>query len=360
MAPAISTTTPPTFNQFLRGIEAPVDHESLQRLGKHFNKPVSKTSRVPLDRIDEAVALFHRNGSTPDAAPAPSVTDVLAQATQAATPPSPPPASATTAGALLKSYVAEGLRGITLEDLVKWVPEAQGDAPKLVRASIVAPAHETLLRDILDVLKAIAEQLKQDEAALRSWTPPKVQDLTGNVYRYPGVCGHEVETTRVSFEKKFSGRNARQTPLARFCPNCLAMRIALLGLLPGGAQADSLCTFCKDPMFASGQHGYILSRSDIWENLVSGIYRVRDLPRRLRPRHGDTYAKHAEKSAKIKEFQDWRAVFDREVGIGRALVPGDAKKLMAAAQEVIKQRAVEDGLDLDSMTNNYTEGGTYA
>lgn len=357
MAPAIAAQ--PTFNQFLRDIEVPVNQESLERLGTHFSKPVSKTSRVPLDRISEAKALFHSNGSTPDAAPAPSVSELLVEAEQAATP-SAPPISTTTAGALLDAYAAQGLKGITLENLVTWVPKVTGNAPKLVRASIIAPEQEAQLRETLDILAAIAQQLKKDEAALHNWKPPAVKDLTSNVYRYLGVCGHEVETTRVNFEKRFSGSNARQTPLLRFCPNCLAMRIALLGLVPGGAMADSRCTFCGDPMFASGQHGYILSRSDIWENLVSGIYRVRDLPRRLQPRHGDTYTKHAETAAKIKQFQKWRTVYYQEIGIKRALVPNEASKLMAAAKEAVRQRAVELGLDPDTIPDNDTKGGRHA
>jgi hypothetical protein len=348
-----------TFNQALRAENQPVNAENLAILSEKFGKPASKTSKMPAGQLADVRELFASNGSNGSGPSAPSATDVLAQASQAASPPaSPPTPTGITAGGLIEEYFAGGLRGITLDFLVKLAPEAKGDAPRFVRASIIPADPEQRLRATLDILRAIAQQLAKDQAALSSWQPPVVQELVGAVYRYPGVCGHQVETTRMNFERRFAGNNPRETPLLRFCPNCLAVRIALLGFVPGAATAESRCTFCNDPMFASGMHGYIRSRSDIWENLVSGIYRVPALPQRLRPRHPDSYSKHAERSAAIQKFLAWRAVFDREIAIGRSLVPDEAKRLAAGAQKIIKEKAVELGLDLD--TDIDTEEGSHA
>jgi len=70
MAPA---TKPPTFNQFLRENDIESNPENLATLGKHFKKAPSKTSQVPIERIEEAKKLFNSNGSQPaKASPTPS------------------------------------------------------------------------------------------------------------------------------------------------------------------------------------------------------------------------------------------------------------------------------------------------
>jgi hypothetical protein len=196
----------------------------------------------------------------------------------------------------------------------------------------------------IDVMGAIKDQLDSDQAALEAWTPPQPEQLLqqGDNYTYLGVCGHTVEVAAWHVRKRRESEgDARITPFPRFCSDCLALRISLMGLLPFAATHETPCRVCGEPLFDTGQRGFTLSRSEIWENIVSHVTLIGDLLWRLVPQHKESHPAHKERR---EAFEQWKAAFELQVDGQVAKYPAMAEELRTGMKSTINEKRVELGL----------------
>jgi hypothetical protein len=137
--------------------------------------------------------------------------------------------------------------------------------------------------------------------------------------------------------------NPALTPLLRLCGDCLAQRVRLLEMPEFAANADSVCRVDGEPLFKTSG-GFALSRTNHWENLISGVTTPSQLLSKLLPEHRYDHPKHQELR---DQFEAWLTEFKLQMSIAMAKRPRGARELKDAMAERIAAKRVELGLQED-------------
>lgn len=264
-------------------------------------------------------------------------------ADKAATEPQQPTAvQLVTVQNLLSQLVKLGLRDVKSSYLGFAYPEL-ATGSKIEFATVLSSAFRLKADHDLAVLEALLLKLEEDKVALTKWEPPNPDELMeqGDLYSYTGVCGHPVEASRELVEKRANSHNVKVSPFPRLCPKCLAVRLQLFGMLSFSAQPDDECRVCRKPMFKTGKDGYIDSRSDIYENLLSEVTPPRNLLWRLVPQHSSSHPAHI---VRKEQFDRWEAKYRLYIDGQISKFPAQAGEFRAAVDARIAEKRLEFGL----------------
>ncbi|HSX41258.1 MAG TPA: hypothetical protein VLF21_01275 [Candidatus Saccharimonadales bacterium] len=245
---------------------------------------------------------------------------------------------------LLGGFVAQGLRGIKPVYFATAYPALRRQG-KVNGSTEIDPELEAIVRQDLTLLMDIDQQVETDQAALPTWNPPDpkvsmAQESQQGYYEYLGVCDHNVIANPRDVRRRGQRKDVRTSPFPRFCRDCLNARIRLMGQLSFAASASSRCIICGDPRFES-EDAFFDSRSDIWENLVSGIADVPYLLVRLVAQHLETHPKHV---ARKEAFVEWVKEFDLAIAGQIAKYPAKAREIKARAEILKNEKRAELGL----------------
>lgn len=253
--------------------------------------------------------------------------------------------------ALIQEYQDQGLTELNVTNLDIVAPELKGDRKKL---SLFTPlgANEDKTREMLNTLTAVARLLERDRSGLENWAGPSAEYMASGAdpLVYPGICGHTVEMTRRVYQmrtRNWEQGNAKTSPLLRLCADCRARRISLLTLIPGSANSMSVCTFCEQPTFGGEDKAASLamSRGDLWENLISGVFPLYMLPERLGTDHRASHSEHIKLMAvRGQTFDDWMRVYREQVHLKVSQSPEMGRELKEGMERTIKAKRIELGL----------------
>lgn len=256
-------------------------------------------------------------------------------------------------GELIDGARKAGFGHLMIKLIDAWDPELRGRAKKLERWHMPTDAQRAQLINTFDVLGAVAYQLEQDRLMLDKWEIPNAASMIGQeTYTYVGICGHTTEISRRMVVDRLANQNSKVPPFFRLCAECRAVRTALLNLVPLAAQADSVCKTCGDRTFNTGANGLAKSRADLWENLLSGVMDVLNLPLRLRPEHLDSSGRHQALVRNRGQFEAWEEEYTINVSIAISAHPDMGAELKARMHQEIDAKRVELNIPVSTETNN--------
>lgn len=254
-------------------------------------------------------------------------------------------------GEVIGNYRSLGFGRLTLKLIDAWYPEIRGRAAQLGNWHKPTDAQLDLLADTFDVLAAVEYRLGEDRLMLEKWEVPNAASLIGQeLYTYDGICGHETQISRRMVLERLSNQNSKVPPFFRLCAECRAERTALLNLVPLAAQADSVCKTCGDPTFTTGANGLAKSRADLWENILSGVMDVLNLPLRLRPEHLDSSGRHQALVRSREQFEAWVDEYTINVSLAISAHPHMGAELKARMQQEIDAKRAELNIPVSTET----------
>jgi len=256
-------------------------------------------------------------------------------------------------GELIDGARKSGFGHLTIKLIDAWDPELRGRAKKLERWHMPTDAQRALFINTFDVLGAVTYQLEEDRRLLDKWEIPNAASMIGQeTYTYEGVCGHQTQISRRMVVDRLANQNSKVPPFFRLCAECRAERTALLNLVPLAAQADSVCKTCGDRTFNTGANGLAKSRADLWENLLSGVMDVLNLPLRLRPEHLDSSGRHQTLVRNREQFEAWVEEYTINVSLAISAHPDMGAELKARMHQEIDAKRVELNIPVSTETNN--------
>lgn len=256
-------------------------------------------------------------------------------------------------GELMFMYKELSFPNLNLITIASWFPEFQGSAKKLSMYKVLSERQRSDLVNMFNVLMAVKEMLDTDTVALTQWAVPEADELAGmEFFSYVGICGHSTQISKRMMLDRMDSKNNKVAPFFRLCADCRAMRVALLNMVPGAAKADSVCAVCGDPTFNTGANGLALSRADLWENLLSDVMGVINLPLRLRKEHFTSNGKHKALVRNRQEFEMWKNTYMIQVGLAISAHPNLGAELKASMEGTIEAKRLELSLPADADSIN--------